>query len=83
MRIQDLSSEPNRANSFLVEHALLLLDSYYWRLGRELVPHGDPVQRAQALYEAPFVVVSHDTAPEPVFNYANLAAQRLFELSWA
>jgi hypothetical protein len=28
------------------------------------------------------VVLSHDTAEEPVFNYANLAAQRRFDMDW-
>jgi len=74
--------EPGPDNRFCAEHARLLLDSYRRLTGRELVPAGDPAQRAKALYEADFVVVSHDTAPDPVFNYANLAAQRLFETDW-
>lgn len=73
---------PNEDNDFLVEHARLLFDSYRRLLGRELAPPGESVARAKALYEAPFVVVSHDTAADPIFNYANLAAQRLFELDW-
>lgn len=73
---------PNEKNGFLLEHACLLLDSYRRLLGRELVAPGERVARAKALYEAPFVVVSHDTAPDPIFNYANLSAQRLFELEW-
>jgi hypothetical protein len=28
------------------------------------------------------VLVSHDTASDPVFNYANLKALELFELNW-
>jgi len=36
----------------------------------------------QALYEADFVVVSHGTEADPIFNYANAMAQRLFEFSW-
>lgn len=74
--------EPNPDNLFLAEHARLLLDSYQRLIGKALAPVGDPPQRAKALYEADFVVVSHDTAPDPVFNYANLAAQRLFGMDW-
>ena len=74
--------EPNPDNLFLAEHARLLLDSYQRLTGKELVPAGDPAQRAKALYEADSIVVSHDTAPDPVFNYANLAAQRLFGMGW-
>jgi hypothetical protein len=67
---------PNPANSFLAEHARLLLESYRRLLGKDLMPPGERVQRAKALYEALFVAVSHDTAADPIFNYANLAAQR-------
>lgn len=73
---------PGPDNDFLAPHALLLLESYRRLLGRELVAAGTVPEKARALYEAPFVVVSHDTAPDPVFNYANLAAQHLFEMDW-
>lgn len=38
---------------------------------------------ADALYRAPFVVLSHGTEPDPLFNDANLTAQRLSEMTWA
>jgi len=34
------------------------------------------------LYHAPFVVVSHGTEKDPVFNYANLMAQQLWQIDW-
>lgn len=34
------------------------------------------------LYELPAVVLCHDTSPDPVFVYANIAAQQLWERSW-
>jgi hypothetical protein len=37
---------------------------------------------AARLYDAPFVVLAHGTEPDPLFNYANLTAQRLFERRW-
>ena len=74
---------PSEDNGWLADHAALLLASHERLLHTRLVPEGEPAARARALYEAPFVVVSHDTAADPVFNYANLAAQRLFELAWA
>lgn len=73
---------PSESNAWRAGHAALLLESYERLLRAPLVTHDDGVRRARALYEAPFVVVSHDTAGDPVFNYANLAAQRLFELEW-
>lgn len=42
-----------------------------------------PIETAKGLYDAPFVVLAHDTAPDPVFFYANRQAQRLFEMTWA
>lgn len=61
-------------------HVRVLLDSYEQYYGEPLIDRGD--DEAKELYSAPFVVVSHDTQPDPVFNYGNLAAQRLFEMSW-
>jgi hypothetical protein len=72
--------EPSPANRFLEEHAALLIRSYHRLTGRELLPPGKDVGRQ--LFEAPFVVVSHDLRPDPVFSYGNLAALRLFEMDW-
>ena len=38
-------------------------------------------EEAEALMDAPFVVLSHGTEDDPIFNYGNLAAQKLF-LEW-
>ncbi len=74
---------PAKKNSFLVEHAKLLKDSYRHLLLKDLIEniHSDEVF-ARQLFHAPFAVVSHDTGSDPVFNYANLKALELFELSW-
>jgi hypothetical protein len=66
------------------EHARLLIESYRHWTGRDLIdPALPPAQRAAALFEAPFVVASHGTEPDPVFNYGNRAALALFETTWA
>ena len=60
----------------------LILDSYARLVGASLVPAG--VEAVSWLFEAaPFCVLAHDTASDPVFVYANRAAQRCFEYSWA
>jgi hypothetical protein len=41
-----------------------------------------PWDQARALFNAPFAVLSHDTATDPMLNYANRTALRLFELDW-
>jgi len=62
-------------------HTQLLLDSYARWLGQELVPRdGSLAEQAQRLFEAPFVVVSHGTQPDPILNYGNRTALSLWEM---
>jgi MEKHLA domain len=48
----------------------------------ERLPGETDAALAARLYAAPFVVLAHGTEPDPLFNYANLAAQQLFERTW-
>ena len=74
---------PAEKNSFLLEHVLDMRISYRQLLLKVLIPViSSDAQFARALFYAPFAVVSHDTASDPVFNYANLKALELFALSW-
>lgn len=72
--------EPAQENAYWPAHARLLLDSYRHWTNRELLS-GDAT--ARTLYYAPFAVLSHDTAPDPCFTYANLVAQAMFEMPWS
>ncbi|MBH0209299.1 MAG: MEKHLA domain-containing protein, partial [Nitrospira sp.] len=38
--------------------------------------------QAHALFDAPFVVVSHGADPDPILNYGNRAALELWEMTW-
>jgi hypothetical protein len=58
----------------------LLTGSYARLVGSPLVPNGSGP--GWLYHEAPFVVVAHNTEPDPRFVYANEAAQRCFEYSW-
>jgi PAS domain S-box-containing protein len=62
----------------------LLEDSYSRLLQRSLVPRGlDAAAGARWLYEeAPFGILAHDTAADPIFVYGNRTAQELFGYSW-
>lgn len=73
-------AEPAEANAYWPAHAKLLLDSYRHWAGRELLTNNDS---ARALYHTPFAILSHDSADDPRFTYANLAAQRAFEMPWS
>lgn len=67
----------------VVRHTACLVRSLRHWTGRELAPAtGSPLELAQRLFEAPFVVASHGTQADPILNYGNLAALNLWEMSW-
>lgn len=60
----------------------LLIASHRALTGRDLLPPAlSPAAAAHALFDAPFVVLAHDTAADPVFVYANRAAQECFAMA--
>lgn len=74
---------PDQSNHYLKFHVDLLCSSYERLLGKPLT--GMDVQtenRAEYIYHASFALVSHDTSPNPVFNYGNQKALSLFEMTW-
>lgn len=74
---------PAEANHFQIEHARLIKKSYRQLLGKELISEASSDEEfARLLFHAPFAVLTHDTAADPVFNYGNLKALLLFEFSW-
>ncbi len=67
-----------------LDQAQLILDSHARVVGRPLLlAEGSAAERAQALFDAPLVVLSHGPGADPRFNYGNRLAQQLFELDWA
>ena len=76
-------SIPSEQNNYLAEHVTLLFASYRYWTGIDLLPsQDDPVKIAEQIFYAPFAVMSHDTAVDPLFNYANQATLDLFEMDW-
>jgi hypothetical protein len=64
------------------EHISLLgfiWDSYLHWTNKTLLPHIVSGNQASALHAAPFGLLCHDGAPDPLFTYANLNAQKLFD----
>ena len=58
-------------------------NSYYKLFSKNLIePVGTPKQLSKKLFYAPFVLVSHGTQADPIFNYANQTALELWSLSW-
>ena len=71
-------TEPAPGNGFQADHARLLMASFVRVTGWPLLDGADP----RALYHAPFPILSHNTAADPVLTYGNLAAQELWEMGW-
>ena len=67
----------------IISHIELLLKSYYRWTGKNIADFkGLPEENAELVINAPFALVSHDTADDPVFNFGNKTALELFELDW-
>lgn len=80
-----MSTSDVLADRNVVALAKQIVDSYHRVVSDRLVgiPDDAPdVRIAQALYELPAVVLSHDGAADPKFTFANLSGQKLFEYSW-
>jgi hypothetical protein len=77
------NDEPNPRNNFLAAQAEELISSFLRITGKSLIDAtGNGSHIYQALYDAPFCVMSHNTDDDPIFNYANKAAQAAFEMNW-
>ena len=69
----------------VMEHNRIMAKSFQQLLGR---PFSDEARRlspagfAKYLWDAPFVVLAHTNAADPVFSYANRKAQNLFGYAW-
>ncbi len=73
-------NRPSAENGYQAGHVRLLLTSFRRFVGRALVEDGPDA--AERLFKADFVVVSHGTEADPILNYGNLAALRLWETDW-
>jgi hypothetical protein len=64
-----------------VAHSQILLNSYRKWTERDLIPRtGSTLEQAQALFEVPFVVVSHGIQADPILNYGNQTALKLWHI---
>ncbi|GIO15960.1 MEKHLA domain-containing protein [Cohnella xylanilytica] len=63
-------------------HIRRLLDSYRRWTGEELAPELAGRDPAAEINEAPFALLSHGTEEDPILNYGNRTALRLWEMDW-
>ena len=67
----------------VMEWCRTLLTSYRHWTGSELFePVAGLASRSEALFRAPFVLVSHGIEEDPILNYGNRMALDLWEMSW-
>lgn len=67
----------------VIDQTQLILNSYQHWFGSPLLnPEQAPIALAQELFEAPFVIFSHGTQSDPLYNYGNHQGLMLWELSW-
>jgi len=67
----------------LIEHCQHLLNSFKALTGDDLIDRTPSIEiQANNLFHANFVMVSHGTQPDPIFNYGNQTALDLWEFDW-
>ena len=67
----------------IIDWSQILVNSYQKLLRKELINSAQtPEELSKALFYAPFVIVSHDTQADPIFNYGNQMALELWSISW-
>jgi len=64
------------------DHVLLLQRTLLRLTGRDLLDGLDRDDPADAVFHAPYALLSHDGAADPVFTYGNAAALAIFERDW-
>lgn len=65
-----------------ISHVLRIVNSYQHFTGKKLIDYDSATTLAEKLYNASFALVSHGTEADPIFNYGNLTAQKLWEMNW-
>lgn len=68
---------------WVIAHSAVLARSYRQFTKRDLLPGlFNALGLSRNLFDAPFVLVSHGTETDPIFNYGNQAALKLWEMTW-
>lgn len=67
----------------IIIQSQILVNSYERVTGEKLISSVDsPETLAKTLFFAPFALVSHDVRQDPVLNYGNEVALKLWEMPW-
>ncbi len=67
----------------IIHYSQILYRSFQHWTGKSLIERiDDPLLLSESLFKAPFVIVSHGTQADPIFNYGNLKALELWQMDW-
>jgi hypothetical protein len=66
----------------IIQHSRLLIESYQRVCEKSFPVNNLITSLSEALYTSEYIIVSHGTEIDPVFNYANQAAQQLWGIDW-
>lgn len=73
---------PWKQDGIMIQTQRLLRSYQHW-MGETLLNLNDtPEEVAESLFYAPFVLVSHGIESDPIFNYGNQKALKMWELTW-
>ena len=74
---------PSDENSYLKDYIYLITTSLKKLTGIEIVDASLSIEeQAKQVFYSSYVLLAHNASNEPIFNYANLQALQLFEMSW-
>lgn len=65
-----------------IKHVERLLNAFEAVTGKEIIQRVSPAEDLKRVEEAEFVLVSHNGANDPILNYGNTFALKLWELDW-
>lgn len=77
-----MMQEPFQQPEIIAYSTSMAASFRHWTGGNLIESVSQPELLSEALYRAPFVLLSHGMQADPVFCYANLAAQRLWQMDW-
>lgn len=67
----------------VISHSQLLCNSFqHWTDDTLIDAEDNPLTLSEKLFFAPFVVVSHGMEADPIFNYGNQLALKLWQMNW-
>lgn len=76
-------SKPDVGNGFQRNHMNLMRNNLVRAGGVDIFNFSKAgVEAAERMFHAPFALFSYGNEEEPIYNYANLTALKLFDISW-